>query len=481
LSTGTLVSVDRKPEDLGLRVLDSPDSPADPEALAQLRHGVAGLDLAAPPVALPDLHLKRDKEMPSSIAVATTEAVQPTLTSASVNCGMALIATDLPKPDAAAVGDFFRNVRERYPYPPTYRRDLTREEVVRCAAEGGAYAAERFGVDPAELDRVEERGHLDVERYGGRERVRRELPWSVAQLARIRFGTIGPSNHFAEFQEVEQIFDVEIAELLGVKVGQVTLQFHGGGGSLPGELGMLFGRRKRYPRAVQVQMAVQKPLYHLGRARSVEELRRRRALYFSNPYPPVDRAGEEGERLLLANAMAMNYGFAFRLSTYANLQALFRKTFGPTEARLIVDSPHNSIYEEEVEGELALVHRHNAARAYPAARMAGHPLFSQTGQPLLLPGTNRTSSYLCVAAERASTSIYSAAHGAGTNVKRFAQQGLSQPDRRGRTTLRFDYSRATPTTVPQLDDRGVDDVLEVLSTNGVVRPVARLRPFAVLN
>jgi len=481
LSTGTLVSVDRKPEDLGLRVLDSPDSPADPEALAQLRHGVAGLDLAAPPVALPDLHLKRDKEMPSSIAVATTDAVQPTLTSASVNCGMALIATDLPKPDAAAVDDFFRNVRERYPYPPTYRRDLTREEVVRCAAEGGAYAAERFGVDPDELDRVEERGHLDVERYGGRERVRRDLPWSVVQLARIRFGTIGPSNHFAEFQQVEEVLDAETAELLGIKSGQITLQFHGGGGSLPGELGMLFGRRKRYPRPVQVQMAVQKPLYHFGRARSLGELRRRRALYFSSPYPPVDRDGDEGERLLLANAMAMNYGFAFRLSTYASLQALFRKAFGPTEARLIVDSPHNSIYEEEVDGQLALVHRHNAARAYPAARMTGHPLFARTGQPLLLPGTNRTSSYLCVAAEGAATSICSAAHGAGTNVKRFAQQGLSQTDRGGRTTLRFDYSRATPTAVPQLDDRGVDDVLEVLSTNGVVRPVARLRPFAVLN
>jgi RNA-splicing ligase RtcB len=481
VSTGTLVSVDRKPEDLGLRVFDSADSPADPEALAQLRHGVAGLDLAAPPVALPDFHLKRDKEMPSSIAVATTDAVQPTLTSASVNCGMTLIATDLPKPDAAAVNDFFQNVRERYPYPPTYRRDLTREEVVRCAAEGGAYAAERFGVDPAELDRVEERGHLDVERYGGRDRVRRELPWSVAQLARIRFGTIGPSNHFAELQQVEEVLDAETAELLGIKSGQVTLQFHGGGGSLPGELGMLFGRRKRYPRPVQVQMAVQKPLYHFGRARSLGELRRRRALYFSSPYPPVDRDGDEGERLLLANAMAMNYGFAFRLSTYASLQALFRRTFGPTEARLIVDSPHNSIYEEEVDGQLALVHRHNAARAYPAARMTGHPLFARTGQPLLLPGTNRTSSYLCVAAEGAATSICSAAHGAGTNVKRFAQQGLSQTDRGGRTTLRFDYSRATPTAVPQLDDRGVDDVLEVLSTNGVVRPVARLRPFAVLN
>ena len=68
-----------------LRVLDSPDSPADPAALARLRDGLVDADLAAPPVALPDLHLKDDKEMPSSIAVATTSTIRPTLTSASVN------------------------------------------------------------------------------------------------------------------------------------------------------------------------------------------------------------------------------------------------------------------------------------------------------------------------------------------------------------------------------------------------------------
>ena len=419
--------------------------------------------------------------MPSSIAVATTSTIRPTLTSASVNCGMMLIATDLPRPDMAAVTDFYRRVRARYPYPPTYRRDLTAEEVARCAAEGGDYAVERFDVDPAELDRVEERGLLDVERYGGLERVRRELPWSVVQLSRIRFGTIGPSNHFAELQEVEEILDGRTAELLGVGLGQITLQFHGGGGSLPGELGMLFGRRKRYPRPVRIQMAVQKPLYHLGRARSIDELRRRRELYFSQQYPPVDRDSAEGERLLLANAMAMNYGFAFRLSTYASLQTLFRQSFGATESRIVVDSPHNSIYEEEIDGESALVHRHNSARAYPASRMPGHPIFGQTGQPLLLPGTNRTSSYLCVAADQAATSLYSASHGAGANVKTFVQRGLSKSDPRGRTTLRFGYSSPEPTAVPQLDDRGVDDVIDVLTRHGVVRPVARLRPFAVLN
>jgi RNA-splicing ligase RtcB len=450
-------------------------------ALAQLRTGLAGTNLAAPAVALPDFHLKGDKEMPSSIAVATTGVIRPTLTSASVNCGMTLVATDLPRPDTAAVTDFYCRIRERYPYPPTYRRDLTPDEVVRCAAGGGDYAVDRFGVDAAELERVEERGRLDVERYGDLERVRRELPWSVVQLSRIRFGTIGPSNHFAELQEVEEIFDAEAAGLLGVDSGQITMQFHGGGGSLPGELGLLFGRRKRYPRPVQVQMAVQKPLYHFGRARSIAELRRRKTLYFSPEYPPVEREGTEGERLLLANAMAMNYGFAFRLSTYASLQTLFRETFGQTATRLIVDSPHNSIYEEEIDGASALVHRHNAARAYPASRMSDHPVFGKTGQPLLLPGTNRTSSYLCVAGDQAAASLYSASHGAGANVKRFVQHGLSGPDLRGRVTLRFGYASSAPTEVPQLDDRGVDDVLQVLISHGIVRPVARLRPFAVLN
>jgi RNA-splicing ligase RtcB len=467
--------------DTGPSVFDSVDSPADPAALAQLQGGLAGADLARPPVALPDFHLKRDKEMPSSIAVATTSTIRPTLTSASVNCGMALIATDLPRPDAATIAAFFNRVRERYPYPPTYRRDLTPEEVVRCAAGGGNYATERFGVDPAELLRVEEGGRLDVERYGGIERVRRELPWSVVQLSRIRFGTIGPSNHFAELQMVEEILDRRAADLLGVSSGQVTLQFHGGGGSLPGELGMLFGRRKRYPPAVRVQMAAQKPLYHFGRARSVEDLRLRRALYFSRPYPPVDRESAEGERLLFANAMAMNYGFAFRLSAYASLRAILDRTFGPTDSRLVVDSPHNSIYEEELNGESVIVHRHNAARAFPASRMRDHPIFARTGQPLLLPGTNQTSSYLCVAGDGADASLYSASHGAGASVEQFVRRGQSRSDPSGRVTLRFNYASATPRRVPHLDDRGVDDVIDVLTGHGIVRPVARLRPFAVLS
>jgi len=464
-----------------LRVFDSSSAPADPFALAHLRAGLEGVDLAAPAIVLPDFHLKGDKEMASSIAVATRNTIRPTLTSASLNCGMTLMALDIERPGTSAITDFYRRVRERYPYPPTYRRDLTTNEVVGCASEGAVFAVDRFGVDPTELERVEEGGRLDVERYGGVERVRRELPWSVKQLSRIRFATIGKSNHFIELQEVEQVLDAEAADLLGVRKGQVTLQYHGGGGSLPGEVGLLFGRRKRYPRPVRMQMAVQKPLYHLARARSLEQVRLRKALYFSGGSPPVERDGPEGERLMLANAMAMNYGFAFRLAAYANLRTLLCKSLGAVATRLVVDSPHNSIYEEEVDGDMALVHRHNAARAYPASRMRDHPTFARTGQAFLLPGTNRTASYLCVAGEAAHRSLYSACHGAGTNIERFVESGLSGPATDGRVTLRYDYSGAGPIEVPQLDDRGIDDVVDVLVRNGIARPVARLRPFAVLN
>lgn len=470
--------------DSDVRVLDSEDAPADERAVNALRAGVADADLAGPAVALPDFHHKGDKEMPSSITVATHGTIRPTMTSASLNCGMALVALDVERPGESAITDFYTRVRERFPYPPTYRRDLSADEVVRCATYGSGFAVERFGVDPAELGGVEEGGHLDIEPYGGIERIRRELPWSVAQLSRIRFGTIGKSNHFIELQEVDEILDPDAAELLGLSAGQVTLQYHGGGGSLPGELGLLFGRRKRNPRPVRMQMAVQKPMYHLGRARSLEELRLRKGLYFSPDCPPVGRDGAEGERLMLANAMAMNYGFAFRLSAYASFKEFLRESLGAGQSRLIVDSPHNTIYEEEIDGAKAVVHRHNSCRAFPASRMADHPIFGQIGQPLLIPGTNRTSSYICTAGEGASRSLYSACHGAGTMIKDFATRGLSGPDPRGRATLRYDYTGAAgagPVAVPQLDDRGIDEALGILSAEDIGRPVARLRPFAVLN
>lgn len=462
------------------RIFDSDDHPVRLDSLALLHQGIADADLAAPPAVLPDFYHKRLMEMPSSIAVATRETIRPIFTSAALNCGMALVALDIDKPHETAIRHFYDHIRATYPYPPKHTPVLTAGEVLRCAVEGAAFAVDRYDLDPAELDRIEEGGRLGVDAYGGAPRVRSELGWLATQLSRIRFGTVGPSTHFVELQKVEEVFDPEAAATLGVSLGQVTLQFHGGDGVLNIQMGARFGRRLAGSGALRTVMAVQKPMFQLGSVRSRRQLQERIRLYFSGGCPPVLRASEEGERLMLANAVAMNYGFAYRQAIYSTLRAQSRQSFGAS-MRLIVDSPHNTIYDEEIGGSPAVVHRHNSARAFPASKMRGHRVFANTGMPLLLPGTNRTSSYLCVADEGADESLFSASHGTGSIISDFAKRGLSARDPLGHTTLRFGYKDDAPTVVPHLDDNGVNEGLRILVRNRLVRPVARLRPFAVLN
>ena len=83
----------------------------------------------------------------------------------------------------------------------------------------------------------------------------------------------------------------------------------------------------------------------------------------------------------------------------------------------------------------ASVHRHNSCRACPAELMAGRPAFAQTGQPLLLPGTSRTSSYLCVPAAGAHRSLHRACRRTGSIISAFARSGRSGADPHGRSVL----------------------------------------------
>ncbi|HEX6449145.1 MAG TPA: RtcB family protein [Trebonia sp.] len=458
-------------------VFDSTAAPADRSLIGRLGEGTDGAGLAAPPVVLPDFCHKAKSEMPSSIAVATTGEIRPALTDAALNCGMALLTLDVRRPSDSAVADFYRQVAERFPSPPNWRRELTSAEVLRAATEGADFAADRYGLSGDELDHIEERGRLDIEPFGGARRAKKELPWLVVQMSRLRFGGIGPSTHFLEMQEVEEILDPAAAGRLGLHKGQVTVQFHNGGGVLTGQLGELYARRKSASRMLRAEMSVQKPLSHVVTTRP--GLQRRLAAYFTRGCPAVPVDGDDGRRVLLATRLAMNYGFAYRMATFAELRRIAGSAFGAT-ARLVVDSPHNSIYEEEVGGQPAFVHRHNACRAYPAAMIADHPAFGMTGQPLLLPGTNRTSSYLCVPAQDAHRSLYTACHGSGSIISAFERSGRSGPDPLGRTTARYRYDGSAPAQVPQLDDRGVNEALGILTGHGLVRPVARMRPFAVL-
>ena len=150
--------------------------------------------------------------------------------------------------------------------------------------------------------------------------------------------------------------------------------------------------------------------------------------------------------------------------------------------RLIVDSPHNSIYEEEVDGRPAIVHRHNACRAFPAERMSDHPdLRSRPANPSCSRARTGPPPISVCAEDGAGTSLHSACHGCGETIRQFASQ------RAARTSTRLagrPFASATPTPRPNRSGTwttaGSNDTLTSSSTNRLVRPVARLRPFAVL-
>ncbi len=100
---------------------------------------------------------------------------------------------------------------------------------------------------------------------------------------------------------------------------------------------------------------------------------------------------------------------------------------------------------------------------------------------MLLPGTHRTSSYLAVAGPRAEPACTRPATAPARWSPSSSTGGSRRTDPRGGSTRRYRYDDAAPTLAAHFDDNGVNAALRVLVRNGLVTPVARMRPLAVLH
>ena len=171
---------------------------------------------------------------------------------------------DIERPSASAVTDFYRQVAERFPEPAELAPGADRPR--RCCGP-----PPRGPISPPSATASRQTSSTTSRSAAGSTstptaapaRAAKELPWLVVQMSRLRFGGIGPSTHFLELQEVEDILDPAAAAELGIRPGQVTVQFHNGGGVLTGQLGALYARRKSASRMLRAEMSVQKPLTHL--------------------------------------------------------------------------------------------------------------------------------------------------------------------------------------------------------------------------
>lgn len=449
------------------------------EVLALLKQVAALECVAAPVVALPDLHHKPRLETPSSVAVATRDAIVLGLSSPSPGCGMALARTSLTADDLneERLDALFAHLAERL-RPARARPLLSSEEMMDVLTRGAVAAASRFGFEVSLLDYMEDRG--DAFAASGEEvnaeAIARAVPVELRQLGRREFGLVGRGNHFLEVQTVAEVLDERVARAWGLHTGQIVVMLHADSGHLGAYVGRLYAHRSKNTWLGRLREWRYKVALHMKGVRSWAEARRR-WLYFSpQPWVPIRANSEEGQQVLCALRAATNYAYANRVAVLAVLRDVMREVWGedlPAPV-LLWDSTHNSIRCEQVNGRELWVHRHNAVRIVPPRWMSGSAPFADIGQPVLMPGTCQTSSYLCVAGEGAESTLCSVNHGAGWTAQRLA---ITYD---GGITRFYTYTGRLEFLLSHYSDDGPQAVVQALQNHAIARPVIRLRPLAVL-
>jgi tRNA-splicing ligase RtcB len=159
--------------------------------------------------------------------------------------------------------------------------------------------------------------------------------------------------------------------------------------------------------------------------------------------------------------------------------------------KLVYDVAHNiaKIETHRVDGEgkkKVWVHRKGATRAFPPGNPEIPEDYRGAGQPVLIPGSMGTSSWLLVGTEKAmELSFGSTAHGAGRMMSRTAaKRNYWGGDIKKGLEQRGIYVRAASSVVlaEEADPayKNVDAVAEVSDRLGIATKVARLVPIAVV-
>jgi tRNA-splicing ligase RtcB len=283
-------------------------------------------------------------------------------------------------------------------------------------------------------------------------------------------GTLGSGNHYHEVQRVAEIHDADLADAFGLFEDQVVVMIHSGSRGLGYQVCDDYIRRIK-PRLKAYGYSL--PDIQLAAA-------------------PLD--SEEGRAYLGAMRSAANYAWANRQVMLHTVRETFARVFGagPREIgmRLLYDVCHNiaKLEEHEVDGRRlqVCVHRKGATRAFPPGHPDVPPAYRKSGQPVLIPGSMGTYSYVCAGAAGAMRGTFgSTCHGAGRRMSRTrskqASRGrdlLGEMERQG-VLVRATGMRTVAEEMPHAY-KDVADVVEVMELAGVSRRVARLAPMGVV-
>jgi RNA-splicing ligase RtcB len=439
---------------------------------------LASLPYVTSVLGLPDRHQKGAMEVPSSIGIATRDVLVPEFTSVAVNDGMGVVATDLHVRDLSvgrihallgrigsrASGHVFE--RNRY--------SLTSDLLRRVLLEGGRAVVSRYGLDPAVVERMENGARVEVP--GDPERALRLcVPPALlnARLVASEMGLNFGGNHFLEVQVVDEVRDAVLAARWGLKPGQIVVMYHLGPGPFSGTLLHHYSLRTKLDGRRAPAFFLSKLGFHYlqrmgeGRAAAKWHTHFRR-----NGWTPIEAASPEGEAFRAAMAMAMNFGYAYRLATVRAIVDGLRECVSPdVRTELLCDISHNSITEECLGGERAWVARHNACRLVP-------------GRPTIVAGAWDVPSWLGFGVSDGGGRMHSYDHGAGHLIETARDAGRLSPTRDMVLRVRMTRGRNARVVgsrqVAVMRPAPIDALMSRLEERELMRPVVRLRPVGNL-
>ena len=378
-----------------------------------------------------------------------------------INCGVRLLRTDLDsKLVQPLINTLIDALFEAIPsgLGATGRLKASDQQLTEAFTSGSKWAVEQgYGVE-ADVTHCEESGQME-----GAD------PAQVSAKARKRgrpqLGTLGSGNHFLEIQRVEEIFDEEKAKQFGLFKGQITIMIHcgsrGAGHQIcTDHLEVLNQAVKKYNIEIPYKQLACAPL-----------------------------GSPEAERYFGGMVCAANYAWANRHIIAHWTREVFERYFPEASLDLVYDVAHNvaKIEEHDVDGQRMrlYVHRKGATRAFGPSRREVPATYRSVGQPVLIPGSMGTASYvLCGNDNALNVSFGSACHGAGRVMSRSrATRLFNGKDVKAALNLQGIVVKATSPAMlaeeaPQVY-KPSGDVVDVVHNLKIATKVAKLVPIGV--
>jgi len=433
------------------------------QSLEQLQNVATLPRIVDAALAMPDVH--QGYGFPVG-GIAATEppdgVVSPGGVGYDINCGVRLLALPISVDELGGRKEAL--VHEISRAAPTGGRgggplSLGERELERVLVEGPRALVEMRGVGTDE----------DVELTESRGRLEGASVRAVSDRARTRgadqLGTIGSGNHFVELQRVERIHDAEAAEAFGLREGQLTVLIHSGSRGLGHQVCTDYVKRMD---ASLARYRIELPDRQLSCAP------------LSSP---------EGRDYMAAMAGAANFAWANRHAIAHGVRSAIAQVLGKDTARAtrtLYDVAHNVAKLERHGGREVCVHRKGATRAFPAGSTELPDAYRQVGQPVFIPGSMGTASYVLVGRPGSmERSFGTVCHGAGRRMSRTgARKQISGADLRRQLeaagiTVRCASNRGLAEEAP-FAYKEVDRVVEVVERAGLAGRVARLRPIGVV-